>query len=86
MSVLCESASAPQELGEDLHRTLEALTTEFAKGAVSPALRPVFFGARLIGLLKKDGGFRPIACGDVFRRLATCQAGRRRYSLPGKWA
>jgi hypothetical protein len=60
---ICDAA---QELGEGLHRALAAPTTEFAKGAVSPALRPVFFGARLIGLLKRGGGFRPIACGGVF--------------------
>jgi hypothetical protein len=28
------------------------------------------YGARLVALLKTDGGLRPIACGDVFRRMA----------------
>jgi hypothetical protein len=31
---------------------------------------PIFYGASLCALLKKDGGIRPIAIGSVFRRLA----------------
>lgn len=42
----------------------------FASGSVPVAARPFFFGARLSALRKKDGGVRPIACGDVLRRLA----------------
>ncbi|KAJ9435344.1 hypothetical protein DIPPA_10752 [Diplonema papillatum] len=32
--------------------------------------RPHGFGARLVALEKKDGGLRPIACGEVLRRMA----------------
>lgn len=32
--------------------------------------RQYLFGARLIALVKKNGGLRPIACGDVLRRIA----------------
>jgi hypothetical protein len=64
---LCDGAA---ETGEDFYRELATLASAFAAGRGPDALRPIFFGARLIGLLKKDGGIRPIACGDVFRRLA----------------
>ena len=45
-----------------------------ADGNVPECVRPFVYGARLVALVKKDGGLRPIACGDVFRRCA------------GKWA
>jgi hypothetical protein len=32
-------------------------------------VRPYLFGARLVALVKKDGGLRPIACGEILRRL-----------------
>ena len=41
-----------------------------ANGDVPECVQPFLFGARLLALLKKDGGLRPIACGDVFRRCA----------------
>jgi hypothetical protein len=41
-----------------------------ANGEVPTAARPFVYGARLFALVKKDGGLRPIACGDVYRRLA----------------
>ena len=40
-------------------------------GSVPPAVSPVFFGASLVALNKKDGGIRPIAVGLFFRRLAS---------------
>jgi hypothetical protein len=36
---------------------------------VPKEIQPFIAGAFLIGLSKKDGGIRPIAIGDVFRRL-----------------
>ncbi|XP_055329609.1 uncharacterized protein LOC129582190 [Paramacrobiotus metropolitanus] len=39
-------------------------------GKLPEVLRPVLFGANLIALSKKDGGVRPIAVGNVLRRLA----------------
>src|ERR1700761_1779581 len=38
-------------------------------GVCPAAVCPVFFGARLIALEKKSGGFRPIAIGYTFSRL-----------------
>ena len=34
-----------------------------------PEVQPFLAGAYLIGLSKKDGGIRPIAIGDIYRRL-----------------
>src|SRR6185437_15255042 len=39
-----------------------------ASGKICEEARPFVMGASLSALLKKDGGIRPIACGDVFRR------------------
>mgnify|MGYP003530166697 FL=1 len=46
-------------------------------GRVPTAVRPVFCGASLCALSKKDGGIRPIAVGCTLRRLvakAACRA------------
>ena len=40
------------------------------EGNVPFELRPYFFGAKLIALKKPDGGLRPIAVGNTFRRLS----------------
>ncbi|KAJ9452438.1 hypothetical protein DIPPA_19546 [Diplonema papillatum] len=39
-------------------------------GRVAAAARPYLFGARLVPLVKKSGGIRPIACGEILRRVA----------------
>ena len=41
----------------------------FSNGSVLREAQPYVCGAFLSALLKKCGGIRPIACGDVFRRL-----------------
>ena len=46
-----------------------SLTPEYA--------RPIFFGATLIPLKKKDGGIRPIAVGQTLRRLVAKCLSRR---------
>ena len=46
------------------------VVARFVSGRLPPEAHEYFFGARLVALLKTDGGLRPIACGDVFRRLA----------------
>ncbi len=56
--------------GTQLQVGLSSVVADIARGNVPPAARPYFFGARLIALEKKQGGVRPIACGDVLRRLA----------------
>jgi hypothetical protein len=38
-------------------------------GKLPDLIRPLFFGARLIALNKKDGGIRPIAVGNTIRRI-----------------
>ena len=40
-------------------------------------LAHIFAGARLTPLAKKDGGVRPVACGEVLRRVASKCACRR---------
>ena len=40
-----------------------------ASGFALPEVQPFLAGAYLIGLSKKDGGIRPIAIGDIYRRL-----------------
>ena len=40
-----------------------------ASGLAPPEVQPFLAGAYLIGLSKKDGGIRPIAIGDIYRRL-----------------
>lgn len=40
-----------------------------SSGEVPMDVRPIFFGATLIALRKKCGGIRPIAIGNVWRRL-----------------
>ena len=70
------SASA----GDTGHRLLTQLT-EFANlcltGRVPVVIQPVFCGAALCALTKKNGGIRPIAVGSSLRRLiakAGCKA------------
>jgi hypothetical protein len=66
-SVLLELMSVP---GTQLQVGLAAAVADIARGHVPADARPFFFGARLAALEKKQGGVRPIACGDVLRRLA----------------
>ncbi len=50
------------------------VTTDFVNlvlgGRTAAVARPFFFGARLIAINKKDGGVRPIAVGNILRRLS----------------
>ena len=76
------SAAGPSGLTVDLLRQLfiheqfqikelvMQLTNVILAGDVPPYWCQYLFGARLIGLVKKDGGLRPVACGEVFRRIA----------------
>ena len=49
--------------------TLTDFLNHLASGLVPQEVQPFLAGAYLIGLSKKDGGIRPIAIGDVYRRL-----------------
>ena len=52
-----------------------------AQGKVPAAVAPYFFGANLFALVKKNGGFRPVAVGNVLRRLVSkCIA----YAVAGR--
>ena len=42
-----------------------------AAGKVSEEVAPFLFGANLFAVIKKSGGFRPVAVGDVLRRLTS---------------
>ena len=49
--------------------TLSSLVTALARGGVPQEVAPHFCGARLHAAVKKDGGIRPIAVGNILRRL-----------------
>jgi hypothetical protein len=57
-------------VGSRLPDALSALVVTMLTRDVPICIRPFLFGARLVALVKKDGGLRPIACGEIFRRLA----------------
>jgi hypothetical protein len=65
--ILLACASVP---GSVLLEALRRPATLFVCGLVPAPVRPFFFGARLTALKKPKGGVRPVACGDVLRRLA----------------
>ena len=62
-------------VGQDL---VVAALTKFCNlllsGGVPHSVAPYFYGARLHGAKKKDGSLRPIAVGEVLRRLAAKSA------------
>ena len=51
-------------------RKTQAVLGLLLSPSLPPAPRAFLFGARLVALLKKDGGLRPIACGEILRRVA----------------
>ena len=75
------TAAGPSGFSADLLRGLTSRCSELLD-AVTAALQPLVgaelpvgarrfvFGARLVALAKKNGGVRPIGCGDVLRRTA----------------
>ena len=52
------------------------LLNSILRGGVPPDLRPYFAGARLFALSKGGGKVRPIACGEVLRRMAASLAAK----------
>ena len=52
-----------------LLRSIAALISVLLSGNVPESVCPWFYGASLTALKKKDGGIRPIAVGNVLRRL-----------------
>ncbi|KAJ9445886.1 Retrotransposable element SLACS 132 kDa protein [Diplonema papillatum] len=53
-----------------LAEPLAAAVGCLAVGKMAESARPFWYGAKLVALGKKDGGLRPIACGEILRRLA----------------
>ena len=59
------------EAGARLLASLTGFVNLVIGGRVPEFARPVFYGATLCALRKKDGGIRPVAVGSTLRRLAT---------------
>ena len=59
------------EAGNRLILSLTSLVNTFLNGQISDFARILFFSANLTALRKKDGGIRPIAVGNILRRLAS---------------
>lgn len=57
-------------LADQLVDALGVLNDLLLSGKVPDSVCPVFFGANLTALLKKNGGIRPIAVGNTIRRLS----------------
>ena len=68
VNLVSKSASAA---GDQLRHELTAFVNYILRGELPAFILPLFYGARLIALDKKDGGIRPIAVGKTLRRLAT---------------
>jgi len=58
------------KVGEQLLTTLAELVKLLTAGRLSPQLQPILCGGRLIPLLKKDAGVRPIVIGECLRAIA----------------
>ena len=63
---------APQtaEAGRRFMKALANLCSKHLLGQIPQHARDLLFAANLTALRKKDGGIRPIAVGNVYRRLA----------------
>ena len=59
------------EPGRRLLESLTKLVNLDLKDTIPVDIQPIFFGANLCALSKKDGGIRPIAVGTTLRRLIT---------------
>ena len=55
----------------DALEVLTAFVNHISSGKVPSEIQPFLAGAFLIGIGKKDGGIRPIAIGDIYRRLTS---------------
>ena len=66
--------------GLNFLKSLTKLINLIGDGKIPEPLRLFFFGAKLIALIKKDGGLRPIAIGNTLRRIASKCAGSKAFS------
>ena len=58
-----------EQASQSLLTALSKLCSLLLAGQLPCAIQPIVCGARLCALSKKDGGIRPIAIGNTFRRL-----------------
>jgi hypothetical protein len=58
-------------LQTNLLESLTQFVNELIAGRVNPSIAPHLAGASLYALEKKGGGIRPLACGNLLRRLAS---------------
>jgi hypothetical protein len=58
------------EAGQRALSSITLLCNFLLSGKIINEMCPFIFGASLCALKKKDGGIRPIAIGNIFRRLA----------------
>ena len=63
-------AVSTAEAGLHLRRSITNLTNKILRGDVSDYVVKLLFSSNLAALRKKDCGIRPVAVGNVFRRLA----------------
>ena len=63
-------AQLKQQYEKDLCNSLLALLDLIIEGKIPDDVLAVLYGATLTGIGKKSGGIRPIAVGNVYRRLA----------------
>ena len=63
-------AVSTAEAGLHLRRSITNLTNKILRGDVFDYAVKLLFSSNLTALKKKDGGIRPVAVGNVFRRLA----------------
>ena len=69
------TAKSNGQTGLNFLKALKNLVNVILEGKIPSELQPYFFGAKLIALKKSDGGHRPIAVGNTFRRLSAKFAG-----------
>jgi hypothetical protein len=58
------------QLGSSVLNSLAAFCSNFVCGRFPSSISPYYGSARLIPLVKRDNGVRPLAVGDTLRRLA----------------
>ena len=63
--------------GNSLLSVMTRVVNAFAAGRVSDTLAPYLAGGNLFAALKKQGGHRPIAVGEFFRRLTSKCIGKK---------
>jgi hypothetical protein len=65
--------------------TLYDLFNHMVAGGIPADVRPFFGGARLFALAKGHGGVRPIACGEVLRRVVASIVARQLRPAVGEY-